>query len=56
MRSDDLLKRVPLLLHFTDRQNIPLIRQIGGLCGFRVRALNSLLAPYRAQYKRLRTS
>ena len=29
--SADPLKRIPLLYHFTDRRNLPLIRQHGGL-------------------------
>lgn len=32
MPGDDSLNRVPFLYHFTDRRNLPLIRQVGGLC------------------------
>ena len=29
--AKDLLKRIPVLYHFTDRWNLTLIRQLGGL-------------------------
>ena len=29
--SEDKLKRIPQLFHFTDRRNLPLIRELGGL-------------------------
>jgi ssDNA thymidine ADP-ribosyltransferase DarT-like protein len=32
MLNADPLQRIPVLYHFTDRRNIPLIRQVGGLC------------------------